>query len=161
MAKAFDARFGPGSSQMMSVSPELKQSFIERFGDEHWQEVNREDITFDADVTVTPGSMKSRTIEAERQQFLEFISTVLSSPIGLQSRELLMTFARMYEFIDERVVDELVALGEKAAALDAQKAGRFQGDDGGAAGQQAVQAASRGTQGAQNGVRLQDILGVQ
>ena len=161
MAKAFDARFGPGSSQMMSVSPELKQSFIERFGDEHWQEVNREDITFDADVTVTPGSMKSRTIEAERQQFLEFISTVLSSPIGLQSRELLLTFARMYEFIDERVVDELVALGEKAAALEAQKAGRFQGDDGGAAGQQAVMAASRGTQGAQNGVRLQDILGVQ
>lgn len=161
LAAAFDARFGPGSSQLMSVSPELKQSFIERFGEEHWQKVDREDITFDADVTVTPGSMKSRTIEAERQQFLEFLGTVLSSPIGLQSRELLLTFSRMYEFIDERVVDELVALGEKSAALEAQKAGRFQGQDGGAAGQQAVQAASRGTQGPQNGVRLQDILGVQ
>lgn len=161
LAAAFDARFGPGSSQLMSTSNQLKQAFIERFGDERWQEVNREDITFDADVTVTPGSMKSRTIEAERQQFLEFISTVLSSPIGMQSRELLMTFSRMYEFVDERVVDELVALGEKAAALEAQKAGRFQGDDGGAAGQQAVAVAGRGGQSAQNGVRLQDILGVQ
>jgi hypothetical protein len=158
VSQAIDARFGPGTSEQLATSTGLRQAFVDRFGDERWLEVNREDVTFDADITVVAGSMKSRTIETERQQFLEFMQIVLSSPIGLQSRELLRTLSNLFEFIDDQMVEELVALGEKMAALEAQKAGRFQGEDQGAAGQQAVAAAS-GRAAPQNGMTLQSLLG--
>lgn len=164
LSAAIDNRFGPGSSELLAQSPGLRQAFIDRFGDETWYKVNREDISFDAKVTVAPGSMKSRTLETERQQFIEFMTLVLQAPIALQSRELLLMLARMFEFVDDRVVDELVALGEKAAMMEAMKAGRFQGDGGGmsgaAAGAAAMQPATRTpSPSVNNGFNLARILG--
>lgn len=143
-----DRRFGQGSAQSMVGNTNLRDTFLAQHGKKLWQAVTREDITFDAMITVAPGSAKSRTVDSERQQVLEFSRIIGQFPQLMQSRELMLLYSQLFEFVDQRVVDEFVALGEKMAALEAQKAGRYQGQDQGQAGQQAVDQASQGTNGA-------------
>jgi hypothetical protein len=140
LAYAFD----PQASEQLAMSPSLRQTFLDRFGQSEWMAVTRDEINFEADVTVAPGSVRSRTIEAERQQILEFMQIIGAYPTLMQSRELMLLISELFEFVPAQLVDEVVALGEKMNQIEQMKAGRYQGQDQGAAGQAAVQGASNG-----------------
>jgi hypothetical protein len=114
--------------------PNLRESFIEQFGQAQFLKVSREDLQHEADVLVHPVSGKAKTIDIERQQFLQFIELISKAPHILQSRELLKLTADYFEVVSDYLVDELFALGQRmaqqAAQLAAAKAGGTPGTPG-------------------------------
>lgn len=93
--------------ELLEIFPSLKQGIIQRFGQEKAIRITREDLQFEADVDVQPGSTRPRSLAVERQQWLEFLQIIGSAPQLALSRELLAETARKYEFISDRVVEEL------------------------------------------------------
>jgi hypothetical protein len=124
--------YGPQVQQMLQAVPNLKQLLTERFGQEKWLNVTREALTFGSRVTIVPGSMRARTSEVERQQLLAFLSTLGQAPQLALSRELLRVVARAFEIESEPLLDELQALAQKMVDINANQAGRNQGNEGGA-----------------------------
>jgi len=109
--------------------PGLREAIKERIGNMKWQSLSREDLEFAADVTVVPGSTKPRNLDQERRQWLEFLTIIGQAPQLALSRELLRETASKFEHINERMIDELVALAERMNQIQMQKAGRNQGGE--------------------------------
>lgn len=123
--------YGPQVSQFLQAVPNLKQLLTQRFGQEQWQKVTRENLTFDSQVSIVPGSMRARTTEVERQQLLSFLQILGQSPQIALSRELLRVVARAFEIESEPLLDELNALSHQMLEVNARQAGRYQGNSGG------------------------------
>lgn len=121
---------------LLQTMPQLKPMLMARFGDEKWQFITREELTFEADVSVAPGSMRPRNLDVERRNWLEFLRILGQFPQLALSRELLRKTAEKFEITDERMLDELSALAEKMVNIQNQVAGRNQGGEmnGGGAG---------------------------
>ena len=122
--------FGPAIAQQAQYLPGLKEMAIRRFGREQWSPVTREDLNFDADVDIVPGSARARTIEQDRQQALLFLETVAKAPMLLRSSELVSKLADLFELGDQPLVDELVALGQQIAQEQAQQQAGAEGAGG-------------------------------
>jgi hypothetical protein len=107
-----------------------------RFGDEKWQMITREELTFQAEVTVAPGSMRPRNLDLERRNWFDLLKILGQFPQLALSRELLRETAAKFEGINDRMLDELTALAEKMVNIQSHVAGRGQGGDqqGGGAG---------------------------
>ena len=118
---------------LLKLIPGLKDILMARFGDERWQQVTREQLTFEADVTVAPGSSRPRNLDQERRNWMEFLRILGQAPQLAMSRELLRETAAKFEHINDRMIDELVALAEKMAQMQSHVAGR-DGSAGGASG---------------------------
>lgn len=120
----------------LDTMPQLKPMLMARFGDERFEMVTRESLTFEAEVTVAPGSMRPRNLDVERQNWLEFLKIIGQFPQLLMSRALLGTTAAKFETIDERMLDELHELGKAMMQQQNEVAGRAQGGavNGGGAG---------------------------
>jgi hypothetical protein len=116
---------------MLKAFPGIKEALKERFGTEKWQQVTREELQFEADVSVVPGSTRPKNLDAERRQFLEFLKTVGAAPQLLLSRELTRYTAEKFEIHDERLIDELVALAQQMIAVNSNQAGRSGASGGG------------------------------
>lgn len=112
----------PGAAQLSQFFPGLKQLYKERFGGTEIFEVSREDITFEAEIGVEPGSARPRTLDAERQQFLVLLRILAGAPQLMASRELLRMLGELFEFRREGLLDELHLLGRQM--LQAQTAPR-------------------------------------
>lgn len=123
-------QYGPQISQFLQTVPNLKQLLTERFGQEKWLRVTRENLTFASQVSIVPGSMRARTTEVERQQLLSFLSTLGAAPQLALSRELLRVVARAFEIESEPLLDELNALAHQMVEINARQAGRYQGAGG-------------------------------
>jgi hypothetical protein len=121
---------------LLQTMPQLKGILMARFGEEKWQSVTREDLTFEAEVTVAPGSMRPRNLDLERRNWLEFLKILGQFPQLALSRELLRETASKFEGINDRMLDELQALAEKMVNIESNVAGRNQGGavNGGGAG---------------------------
>ncbi len=121
---------------LLQTIPQLKGILMARFGDEKWQSITREDLTFEADVTIAPGSMRPRNLDLERRNWLEFLKILGQFPQLALSRELLRETASKFEGINDRMLDELMALAEKMVQIQSKVAGRDQGGatNGGGAG---------------------------
>jgi hypothetical protein len=126
--------YGAEGLQMAQMVPNLRESFIEQFGQERFLRVSREDLQLEADVTVNPVSAKAKTVDVERQQFLQFIELISKAPHILQSRELLKLTADYFEVVSDYLVDELFALGQRMAQQAAQLAAAKAGGTPGASG---------------------------
>ena len=116
--------------QLLSAMPNLRESLQQQLGEDKPWQVSRGELEFSADVEVLPGSARPRSLEVERQEWLEFLTVFGQFPqLGL-SRELLNETASKYEFISDRMVDELFALAQKMLEAQQKTAGREQGGGG-------------------------------
>jgi hypothetical protein len=115
---------------MVKLFPGMKEAFRARYGQEKWLCVTREQLQFEADVTVAPGSTRPKNLEAERTAFLQFLRVLGQAPQLALSRELMAYIARMFEIEDERLLDELQALAMQMVQIQSKVAGREQGDNG-------------------------------
>jgi hypothetical protein len=118
-----------GKEVMLGIQylPGLKEIYRERFGQEKWQRVTRESLQFEADVSVVPGSSRPRNLEVERSQWIQFLQIIGQFPQLALSRELLRETAAKFEYISERMLDELTALAQQMVNINANQAGRSQG----------------------------------
>lgn len=119
--------YGPEFAANIQEFPHLRMSFDQEFGDDRWLEVSGEDLDFQADVSIAPGSARPRNQEAEKQDFLQVMTLLGSLPILQQSRALLNRIAAMFEFFDVSMIDEILAAGQRTQMLEQMKAGRLQG----------------------------------
>lgn len=117
--------------EVMDLFPGVMEIIKARFGETKPLEVNRETLEFEASVDVTPGSQRPRTLAEERKDWLELLQIFGQFPQLAMSRELLAETASKYEFINERMVDELQALAKQMIEINANQAGRNQGEDSG------------------------------
>jgi len=113
--------------QLLSALPNLKESLNQQLGEDKPFQVSREDLEFSADIQVLAGSSRPRSLEVEKQEWLEFLTIFGQFPqLGL-SRELLKETASKYEFVSDRMVDELFVLAQKMLEAQQKTAGREQG----------------------------------
>jgi hypothetical protein len=114
--------YGAQGLTMAQMLPNLRESFLRQFGQERWMQVSREDLQFEADVTVNPISAKAKTVDAERQQFLQFVQLLSEAPQLMLSRELLRIVSDYFEMVSDELVDELFALGQRMQQAQQQAA---------------------------------------
>ena len=113
--------------QMFQTVPALAQQVRQRYGQEKWQQVSREDLDFDADVTVQAGSTRPKNLEAEKRSWMQFLGLLGASPhIALNPTLLRETLAK-FEIDSDTIVDELTATAKKMVEINANQAGRNQG----------------------------------
>ena len=103
--------------------PGVKKAMTERLGKDEWVSVTREELLFQAGVTVDPGSSRPRNLENERQQWMEFLTLIGQFPQLALSHEVMKETAAKYDFLNERAVDELVALAQQMIQVQQQTAG--------------------------------------
>lgn len=116
---------------LLQMVPQIKDVLRERFSQERMVQVSREELTFQADVSVVPGSTRPRNLQEERRSMMQFLQVIGQFPQLALSRSLLQMLARTFEFIDDRMIDELVALAQKMVQINANQAGRTQGGESG------------------------------
>lgn len=119
--------FGESILKELGQSEGLRQAFENRLGNEQWQQVTREDLEFEAEITILPGSVRPKTTEAERQDILEFMAILGANPQLAQSRELMRLVGNTFEFVNDALIDELFALSQRLIEQQANQAGRNQG----------------------------------
>ena len=120
-------QYGEEFLQQFSQLPGLKEAFRNRLGDDRWRSITREDLEFEADIQIVPGSARPKTLEAEREDILSFMAIIGANPQLAQSRELMALIGRTFEFVNDALVDELFALSQQLIDQQANQAGRNQG----------------------------------
>lgn len=124
--QALTAQYGPELAQVipriLPMMPGLQESFRKRLGQEAPLKVTRQMMQFEMDVDVHPASLGVRTLQSERAEWLQFLTTIGQFPQLLQSRSLLTETANRFQFVGDDMVDELLLLGQKMAQLAAQQA---------------------------------------
>ncbi len=109
---------------MLDMMPEAKRLIIEMYGKERWAQVTREELTFEADVTVVPGSARPVNLDAERRSFMEFLQLIGQAPQLLLSMELVDYAAKMFDPpIPKNVVMSLNQLAMAMMGAQQQTAG--------------------------------------
>lgn len=100
---------------MMDMMPELKKQLEDQYGKERWDRVTREDLTFEADVTVVPGSSRPVNLEAERSTAMDFLTTLGAAPQLAMSPELLNWIGEKFDPAIPKNV--LMSLNQLAMAM--------------------------------------------
>lgn len=121
--------YGSEVARNIQEFPNLRFAFDQQFGSDRWQLVTREDLEFEADVSVVPGSARPRNMESEKRDFMEFMALLGQVPILTQSRALMMQAAEMFDFINPAMIDEILAASQRAQQIEAIQAGRLQGNN--------------------------------
>lgn len=110
--------------EMMAAFPGLAQYLAVTFGNEKVEQVSREDLTFECDIDIAPGSTRPRSLAQEKAQFLEFLQIFAQFPQLAMSRALLEELQRKYEFLNPMIVNELQMLAMTLVNINANQAGR-------------------------------------
>ena len=110
--------------EAIMLYPQMATYLINTFGQEKMEHVTREDITFEADIDIQPGSTRPRSLPAEKAQFLEFLQIIAQAPQLLMSRALLEELARKYEFLNPMIVNELQMMAQMMMMQNSVVAGR-------------------------------------
>lgn len=120
-------------AQVAALYPGLREAAKERFGRAKWQAVTREQLQFEADVMIAPGSSRPRNLDTERREWMEFLRILGQFPQLALSPELLKeTASKFASSFSDRILDELGALARQMIQVNANQAGRNQGGDNGA-----------------------------
>ena len=122
--------YGPQVLQQLSWFPGLKQMYRERYAQEVVMPVTRDMLQFEAEVVVTPGSTRPRTLATDRAALMELLKVFAAFPQMLQSRQLMSRIAEMWEWHDDAMLDELNMLGKQAQAAQAAPRGQPTGAGG-------------------------------
>jgi len=121
--------------EVIEFLPGLKELFKERYGKDQWKQIRREDLQFQADITVVPGSFRPHNLDVERSQWMQFLEIIGRMPQLAMSRELLKETASKFEYISDKMVDELFALSKQMMAANNAQAGRNGGGSANGGGQ--------------------------
>jgi hypothetical protein len=114
-------------AETLQMFPALKESVKAQFGEQKWLSVTREDLIFEADVTVTPGSTRPKSLDAERRAWVEVLKIIGAAPQLALSRKLLEYTLAKFEIEDDALVEELHLLAQQMVQVNANQAGRNQG----------------------------------
>lgn len=123
LLKVIGQTYGPQIAQVLAVFPAYRQEIVDRYGADRFLRVSREDLQFEAQITVTPGSARARSLDLERQQMLAFIRIIAQFPHILLSRELLRLIGDLFEMVDSALIAELHAVGKMMMQAQQQKGG--------------------------------------
>ena len=108
----------------------MKKQIEEQYGKERWDRVTREDLTFEADVTVVPGSSRPVNLEAERATAMDFLTTMGAAPQLLMSQGLLQWIGEKFDpAIPKNVLFELNQLAMAMMQATQTHAGHGPGSD--------------------------------
>lgn len=116
--------------QIFQMIPALLEYVKQAYGQQRVEKITREQINFEADIDVMPGSTKPRSLTSERAQLLEFLQIIAKAPQLLLSRLLLEELAAKYEFLNPALVDELQILAQRMMMANAMQAGHAEGGGG-------------------------------
>jgi hypothetical protein len=115
---------------MLELMPEVKKQLEEQYGKERWDRVTREDLTFEADVTVVPGSSRPVNLDAEKSSAMEFMTTIGTAPQLLLSPELLTWIGEKFDpAIPKNVLMSLNQLAMAMMGATQAQAGHAPGSD--------------------------------
>jgi hypothetical protein len=78
-------------------------------------------------VTVTPGSTRPKSLDAERRAWVEVLKIIGAAPQLALSRKLLEYTLAKFEIEDDALVEELHLLAQQMVQVNANQAGRNQG----------------------------------
>jgi hypothetical protein len=106
-------RFGAMTAMALGQSPGILQLLVQRYGREQWTPVTREQLQFEAEVGVVPGSIGGGTPEQRRQELSLYVQALAQIgavlPTALSSPLFMREMANVFEVGDELMVDELIA----------------------------------------------------
>ena len=115
---------------MLELMPEMKKQLEDQYGKERWDTVTREDLTFEADVTVVPGSSRPVNLEAEKSAAMDFMTTIGAAPQLTLSPELLQWIGQKFDPpIPQNVLMSLNALSMAMMGATQAQAGHGPGSD--------------------------------
>ena len=132
--------------EMLQLLPGLQQYLVQTFGNDKMEHVSREDLTFEADIEIVPGSTRPRSLPQEKAQLLEFLQLFAQSPQIALVPSLMQEIASKYEFLSPQVVQECQQLAMMMVQMNANQAGRNQGGQNTAKENTPGQGNSEGTQ---------------
>lgn len=113
--------------EALQMLPGLQQYLVQTFGNDKIEPVNREALTFEADIEIVPGSTRPRSLPQEKAQLLEFLTLFAQSPQIAMVPSLMQEIASKYEFLSPNVVQECQQLAMFMMQVNANQAGRSQG----------------------------------
>ena len=113
--------------EIVTMLPGMKEAIRARLGQQKWLQVTRDQLNFEADVTIVPGTNRPANLDMERRQWLEFLRVIGAAPQLILSRELLRYTAEKFGMHDDRLLDELSMMAQKMIQVSANQAGRNQG----------------------------------
>ena len=128
-----EAEYGLTGAAIM-FHPGLRQIFRERFGQETWLKVSREDLQFEADVGIEPGSARARNTVGEQKALNQLAQTFGQWPQMLTVRKFVERVLKAFDIEDDGLVEELMLAAKRMIEINANQAGRSQGGASASAG---------------------------
>jgi len=98
---------------VVQQTPQLHELIVKLLGNEKWDQVSQEELDFDAEVLVVPGSARARNLEVERKQWVDFLGVLGAAPQLMMSPALVRATMEKFETVDETLIDEVVALSKQ------------------------------------------------
>lgn len=121
-----EAEYGLTGAAMM-FHPGLREIFRERFGRQTWLKVTREDLQFEADVGIEPGSARPRNTVGEQKALNQLAQTFGQWPQMLTVRKFVERVLKAFDIEDDGLVEELMLAAKNMIEINANQAGRSQG----------------------------------
>ena len=119
---------------LQQQAPGLKDFIKARFGQAQMRRVTREALTFQADVTVEPGSARPKNLAADQFIIMKLVPMILQNPGVTKVPSLVRRILKAFDIVDERLIEELQAVGDLLIGIAANQAGRNQGNGNSGAG---------------------------
>ena len=122
LSQSYGPQIAQALPQLMPLLPGLQRSFKQRFGGDHIIHVDQEQLDYDAQIEVTPQSMRARSLDGERQMWLQFLNVVGQFPQLMRSRALLEETADKFDFLSDAMIDELYLIAQQLMQEQQQQA---------------------------------------
>lgn len=123
-----EAEYGLTGAAIMFY-PGLRQIFRDRFGQETWLKMSREDLQFEADVGIEPGSARPRNTIGEQRALNQLAQTFGRWPQMLTVRKFVERVLKAFDIEDDGLVEELMLAAKHMIEINANQAGRSQGGE--------------------------------
>jgi hypothetical protein len=115
---------------MVQMMPDVKEQLMRQYGEDRLTTVTREDLTFEADVSIVPGSARPMSLDNERRVAMEFLTTIGAAPQLLLSPPLLSWIGAKFDPpIPQNVLLSLTQLATAMMGATQQQAGHGPGSD--------------------------------
>jgi hypothetical protein len=115
---------------MIQMMPDVKDQLLRQYGQDRVTTVTREDLTFEADVSIVPGSARPMSLDNERKVSMEFLTTIGAAPQLLLSPPLLQWIGAKFDPpIPQNVLMSLTQLAQAMMGATQTQAGHAPGSD--------------------------------
>jgi hypothetical protein len=115
---------------MVQMMPDVKEQLMRQYGEDRLTTVTREDLTFEADVSIVPGSARPMSLDNERRVAMEFLTTIGAAPQLLLSPPLLSWIGAKFDPpIPQNVLLSLTQLATAMMGAAQTQAGHGPGSD--------------------------------